>query len=83
MDLDAGGSLLIINEQNQILYSSGALLQELDAEEVEALASPAQGDLFRSGQGKYIVNRFVLPDCGITLLAVHSYACLLYTSRCV
>ena len=56
VDLDAGGSLLIINEQNQILYSSGALLQELDAEEVEALASPAQGDLFRSGQGKYIVN---------------------------
>ena len=77
MDLDAGGSLLIINGQNQILYSSGALLQELDAEEVEALASPAQGDLFRSGQGKYIVNRFVLPDCGITLLAVHSYASLM------
>ena len=77
VDLDAGGSLLIINEQNQILYSSGALLQELDAEEVEALASPAQGDLFRSGQGKYIVNRFVLPDCGITLLAVHSYASLM------
>lgn len=77
VDLDAGGSLLIINEQNQILYSSGALLQELDAEEVEALASPAQGDLFRSGQGKYIVNRFVLPDCGIALLAVHSYASLM------
>ena len=74
---NAGGSLLIVNEQNQILYSSGALLQEVDAEDVQKIVAYTEDDLFASDQGNYIVNRFVLPDCGITLLAVHSYAALM------
>lgn len=77
VDLNAGGSLLIVNEQNQILYSSGALLQEVDAEDVQKIVAYTEDDLFASDQGNYLVNRFVLPDCGITLLAVHSYAALM------
>lgn len=77
VDLDAGGSLIIVNEQQQILYTSGAVPSDLDVDVLQS-AIPQNGAVpYVSQNGRYLINRFTLSDCGITLFAFHSYTVLM------
>lgn len=69
VDLKSGGILLIANAQNQILYQSSKLPEDLSIEQININLTNSTIDTSR----EYLVNTHSLPTYGMRIIAVHSY----------
>ncbi len=76
VNLNAGGQLLLINSQRQILYSSGSVPGDL----TPLLASGGtmqDSGLVQLDGNRYLYNTVSLPGYSISIVALHSYQTLM------
>lgn len=82
VELQAGGALLIINDQNQIIYESDG---QLSTDFLSSISpSPKDWDehFYTDMQGrKYIVNHYAIASSGLKIIALNSYEELMQPVR--
>ena len=80
INLNAGGLLLIVNSQNQVLYRSAPIPSGLEDAMADENKIGQSGTITLNGQ-KYLVNVLSLSNYSINIVALHSYRTLMAPLR--
>ena len=82
VELQAGGALLIINDQNQIIYESDGQLSTDFLSSISPSPKDWDGHFYTDMQGrKYIVNHYAIASSGLKIIALNSYEELMQPVR--